>query len=740
MKIRIFLTCFLLYIFTSCATDIVDLTGNIQGMVRDYDTGAYISNCNISLMPGGYSVSTGNDGLFSFSNLAPGKYTITIQKSGYNEETHTVNVITGQTSTISVALKAKSAFALSESNYDFGDLNNEKIFMCYNNSGGQCSYQIKNIPDWVKLDKTSGTLQPGGNDSFVVFVDRSKVEEGTHSCELLVAYNGNVSGTQALRLTMKKVQLTTPTVTIATSATNITRDGFDIQGAITATGGAQITEYGHCWSLSPLPTIDDSHKNYGNTDKIASFTTIVTGLNQNTTYYVRAYAKNSQGIAYSDQISVSTQNASSDKWDGTKAKSFAGGSGTKSDPYRIETGSQLVLLKDYGFASKTSVGYFELSNDIDLDNKPWPEINLEFVVLDGKGHTIYNLKVSRSGDNLGLFATTFSSTIKNLTVNGVNINAPASSNVGAFVGTSETNYNGYDKFKSSIINCSVILNENSIIKGSSSVGGIAGCIFSSAGVDKPFYVEGCRVDSSTSNNVIIGNNHVGGIFGYVRYGNIIDSHAAVSILGTEGVGGICGLAEGPSTSLYCPCVIQSCSYNGRIDGESAVGGIMGNSKSSMLIACKSTASINASNDYVGGITGVNDGNDSEDLTIIACYANGTINCESRLAEHVGGISGQEYGYIYHSYSTVTSSHQNFDGIAPLDGWWAKPANAAECATITSSRSSASENSLNCENITEAMIQFYSSYSEYFNFNNTWIWTGKVNGATKNISCPKLCWE
>ena len=128
MKIRIFLTCFLLYIFTSCATDIVDLTGNIQGMVRDYDTGAYISNCNISLMPGGYSVSTGNDGLFSFSNLDPGKYTITIQKSGYNEETHTVNVITGQTSTISVALKAKAAFALSESNYDFGDLNNEKIF------------------------------------------------------------------------------------------------------------------------------------------------------------------------------------------------------------------------------------------------------------------------------------------------------------------------------------------------------------------------------------------------------------------------------------------------------------------------------------------------------------------------------------------------------------------------------------------------------------------------------------
>ena len=712
MKMRIFLTCFLCYIFSSCTTD--DLTGNIVGMVRDYNTGAPIADCEITLTPGKQSVLTGDDGLFSFSNLTQSNYTITVKKSGYNEETQRITVIPGQSSTVSIALKATAEVVLSESNYDFGDFSYEKSFMCYNNSNGQCSYQIKDIPDWVKLNKTSGTLQPGGNDSFIVTIDRSKVEDGTHYCDLLVAYSGNVSGTQTLRLTMKKVQLSIPTVTIASSATNITKEGFDIQGTITATGGAQVLEYGHCWSRNPMPTIDDYHRSHGKADNITSFTTVVTGLSQNTTYYVRAYAKNALGVAYTDPILVTTQNTASNKWDGTKAERFAGGSGTKTDPYRIETGAQLVLLKDYEATS--DISYFKLSDDIDLNNIAWPEINLSEFEFDGNGHTIYNLKITRSGDNLGLFAKIGrNSTIKNLTINGVNINSPTSNYVGAFVG-----YGRKVDYKK----CSVIFNENSIIKGKNYVGGIAG----TANYDSYAIIESCTVKESMPSNGIIGNNYVGGITGY-SYGYyssdpyIKGCCSSIYISGADYVGGIAGHISRTD--------ISNCYYDGRIEGRSLVGGLAGNNEGA-IIASKSNASITVSGDKVGGITGKSNGGD-----VVACYADGFIVCESSSAKNIGGISGYLWGSCDHCYSTVTSSHQNFDGIIG----YRYSSSITECATITSSsNASASKNALNCTNITKAMKQFYSEYAEYFNFNRTWTWTGEVNGKTRNVSCPKLYWE
>ena len=42
---------------------------------------------------------------------------------------------------------------------------------------------------------------------------------------------------------------------------------------------------------------------------------------------------------------VERKGTASNKWDGNIAQSFAGGSGTSADPYIIETGGQLLLMK-----------------------------------------------------------------------------------------------------------------------------------------------------------------------------------------------------------------------------------------------------------------------------------------------------------------------------------------------------------------------------------------------------------
>ncbi len=75
-------------------------------------------------------------------------------------------------------------------------------------------------------------------------------------------------------------------------------------GNVTDDGGATITERGVCWSTSEEPTISDSKTTDGT--GTGAFTSSMTGLQANTKYYVRAYATNSKGTTYGEQVEFTT--------------------------------------------------------------------------------------------------------------------------------------------------------------------------------------------------------------------------------------------------------------------------------------------------------------------------------------------------------------------------------------------------------------------------------------------------
>src|SRR5678815_4656314 len=94
-----------------------------------------------------------------------------------------------------------------------------------------------------------------------------------------------------------------PTVATLTTATvnTIAQTTAQSGGNITADGGSAITARGVIWSTTASPTIADS-KTIDGTGK-GTFTSSVTGLTANTTYYTRAYATNSVGTAYGNEVS-----------------------------------------------------------------------------------------------------------------------------------------------------------------------------------------------------------------------------------------------------------------------------------------------------------------------------------------------------------------------------------------------------------------------------------------------------
>ena len=91
-----------------------------------------------------------------------------------------------------------------------------------------------------------------------------------------------------------------PTVT-TTQVTSITSASAVGGGEVTSDGGTAVFERGVCWSTSHNPEITDSHANNGM--GTGSYTVNMTGLTEDATYYVRAYAVNSEGTSYGAEVS-----------------------------------------------------------------------------------------------------------------------------------------------------------------------------------------------------------------------------------------------------------------------------------------------------------------------------------------------------------------------------------------------------------------------------------------------------
>jgi uncharacterized protein (TIGR02145 family) len=88
--------------------------------------------------------------------------------------------------------------------------------------------------------------------------------------------------------------------------TYVTKTSVTIEGNITSDGGEAVTERGICWSTSPNPAASGSK--IANGSGTGSFTCTISGLNENTKYYVRAYSISSAGTGYGAEISFRTWN------------------------------------------------------------------------------------------------------------------------------------------------------------------------------------------------------------------------------------------------------------------------------------------------------------------------------------------------------------------------------------------------------------------------------------------------
>ena len=97
-------------------------------------------------------------------------------------------------------------------------------------------------------------------------------------------------------------------VVVTSAITQITENSAVAGGNVTSDGGASVTERGVVYSTNPNPVIT----NLSNTIRpcgsgTGEFTYNITDLQPNTTYYLRAYAKNDAGTAYGEEVNFTTE-------------------------------------------------------------------------------------------------------------------------------------------------------------------------------------------------------------------------------------------------------------------------------------------------------------------------------------------------------------------------------------------------------------------------------------------------
>lgn len=297
-------------ILCSCSTDIPEESqvGSIAGSVSDRTTGEPVATVNVSINPGGSSTVTGSDGTFLFRNLEDGKYTLTITKTGYKQNNSTVSVRAGEPTLAHLLIERIPAVVTADRELlDFGanESTNTLSFNIINPGYIDLEWEIEERCDWItEVKPAKGTLKYGKTEAIIVVIDRKVLPSGPNEAVIVVRSS---NGSSDVKVTAIGAERYVPQLNTL-AASGITSSSATLNGELTNAGVPAYTERGFVYSLNSMPTFDNMlAKLTAPVTEDAKYSYVVKGLTLGDTYYVRAYAINSIGTAYStNEINFTT--------------------------------------------------------------------------------------------------------------------------------------------------------------------------------------------------------------------------------------------------------------------------------------------------------------------------------------------------------------------------------------------------------------------------------------------------
>lgn len=378
-----------------------------------------------------------------------------------------------------------------------------------------------------------------------------------------------------------------------------------------------------------------------------------------------------------------------DVWDGTISLSFSGGQGTISNPYKINSASDLAYLQNQVANGQYYQGsYFELNCNIDLNNLNWDGIGNGYSSgafkgnLNGKNYEIKNININATDLSRKGFFNSNSGLISNLNLKGKLTGGSSNATcLGLFAGinygdisncSSSGNVDVLGNYVAGFIGCNAggnlsycsYLDGNTT--GSNLVGGVIGYNMVSSG--KIGNLDNCKNYGNISAKDYLNENYsgIGGIVATcgsganivncINYGDVIGEgnsvggtggivgnnfNTTISNCSNEGyikayqnVGGIIGYSRNPHN-------VSGCVNKGTIEGDIAVAGIVGYNRTKIYNSINEGVILGNKNNisyWIGGIAGMNGSN----VVIEQCNNKGSVYGKGSSSGGVGGIAGSNY--------------------------------------------------------------------------------------------------
>jgi uncharacterized protein (TIGR02145 family) len=193
--------------------------------------------------------------------------------------------------------------------YEYDSLQNKPTKVStFDNDAGYVTTEIQNLDSVLTLGNRGGNKQikdlaapTDPNDAVTKIFLENYASLRVGNCDTLFLGDSQWVIIPGISIPNGKFNIAILTTNTISNITSVTATSG---GNVTFDGNSPVTARGVCWSTSQNPTTTDPHTTDGN--NLGTFTSNITNLTPNTTYYVRAYATNDIGTAYGNEVSFTT--------------------------------------------------------------------------------------------------------------------------------------------------------------------------------------------------------------------------------------------------------------------------------------------------------------------------------------------------------------------------------------------------------------------------------------------------
>ncbi len=295
--------------FTSAMTGLLP---NTMYYVR-----AYATNTEGTVYGSQVSFTTLNGTVFDFESSVTGIGTKTVQQTNSGEtlivNATDYNLLDATTSTTGFALSGSKSVST-----DFTGAGGFESSLNFSASGSKAfdvvSLLLANYDgdtETIVLTSSKGTatFSVDGNATTLNVAAHANASYFQQITSFTITENTSPETENGYALVFDDIILnnfTTPSTVTTQAVSSIATTTATGNGNITALGSTNPTAHGVCWNTTGTPTISDSKVDNGAASATGAFTSAMTSLLPNTTYYVRAYATNTAGTSYGTQVNFTT--------------------------------------------------------------------------------------------------------------------------------------------------------------------------------------------------------------------------------------------------------------------------------------------------------------------------------------------------------------------------------------------------------------------------------------------------